>query len=122
MRPKTKKYRGHKTMGRGGMKRGRGHGEHGGAGKAGAGKHKRASYKEKWGRHGFKRHVSASAKKTLNVQDLSAFDGEVNLTELGYDKLLGSGFIDKPLKVTVTEATAKAVEKIAAAGGEVITG
>ncbi|HDN51182.1 MAG TPA: 50S ribosomal protein L15 [Thermoplasmatales archaeon] len=122
MKEKTKKLRGHKTDGHGGMKRGRGKGERGGTGRAGAGKHKRVSLKAQWGRHGFHRHALTRSKKTINVEDLNSFEGEVNLGELGYEKLLGSGYVKKPLKVTVKEATPRAVEKITAAGGEVITG
>ncbi len=45
----------------------------------------------------------------------------VNLAELGYNKLLCRGRIDKPVKVIVPEATQRAIEKIQAAGGEVVT-
>ena len=40
---------------------------------------------------------------------------------MGIDKLLGSGRISKALTVTVSEASAKAVEKIEAAGGSLET-
>jgi len=120
MRDKTKKYRGHKTMGYGGMKRHRGKGHKGGKGRAGAGKHKHL--KHEWGRRGFIRHGVKREIKTINVEDLNRFEGEVNLTEMGYDKLLGSGSLNKPLKVVVKEATERAMEKIKEAGGEVITG
>ncbi|HEC88693.1 MAG TPA: 50S ribosomal protein L15 [Thermoplasmata archaeon] len=122
MRDKTKKMRGHKTMGRGGMKRGRGKGEKGGKGFAGAGKHKKVSLKARWGRHGFKRHGVSKAKKTINVGELNKFEGEVNLKEMGYEKLLGAGYVNKPLSVIVKEATQRAVEKIESAGGKVIMG
>lgn len=122
MRKKTKKLRGHKTMGRGGMKKGRGKGEKGGRGFAGAGKHKKVSLKGRWGRYGFKRHNVIKEKKTINVGELNKFEGEVNLKEMGYDKLLGAGYVNKPLNVIVDEATKKAVEKIESAGGKVITG
>jgi len=45
----------------------------------------------------------------------------INLDELGYTKLLGTGVVDKAIKVTVFKATPKAVEKIEAAGGSVET-
>jgi len=35
---------------------------------------------------------------------------------------LGAGFIDRAVKVIVKEASPKAIEKIKAVGGEVITG
>jgi large subunit ribosomal protein L15 len=45
----------------------------------------------------------------------------VDLTQFGYTKLLGSGNITKPVEVVVYEATEKAVSKIKAAGGSVLT-
>ncbi len=46
---------------------------------------------------------------------------KVDLTVLGYSKLLGSGSVSKPIEVRVFEATEKAVSKIEAAGGSVLT-
>ena len=46
----------------------------------------------------------------------------INLTEMGFDKLLGRGNIDSPLTITVNEASAKAIQKVEAAGGSVDTG
>jgi len=40
----------------------------------------------------------------------------INLSELGYDKLLGSGKINKKLKIIVPKTVPNAVEKIKAAG------
>ncbi len=51
-------------------------------------------------------------------------DGDVyrvDLTELGYSKLLGGGRVTKSIEVRIFEATKKAVEKIEAAGGRVVT-
>ena len=48
--------------------------------------------------------------------DVPVFD----LTELGYDKLLGSGTIDVPVKIIVEKVSASAREKIEGAGGEII--
>ncbi len=45
----------------------------------------------------------------------------LDLGEIGYEKLLGSGKITKAVKVVVSYATPKAVEKIEAAGGEVVS-
>jgi len=44
------------------------------------------------------------------------------LTSMGIDKLLGSGQVRTALTVVVEEASARAVEKIQAAGGTVETG
>ncbi len=119
MKDRTKKYRGLTTHGRGSMKKGRGKGEKGGAGRGGS-KHKHL--KGEWGSHGFFHHGVISEKKVINVGDLIKFEGEeINLKEMGYDKLLGSGTVSRSVKVVVPYATEKAVEKIKAAGGEVIT-
>ena len=42
--------------------------------------------------------------------------------EMGYDKLLGTGVPSQAYKITISAASAKAVEKVEAAGGEVING
>jgi len=55
---------------------------------------------------------------------LAEKDGDVyrvDLTELGYSKLLGSGLVTKRIEVKVYEATQKAVEKLEAVGGKVVT-
>ena len=72
--------------------------------------------------HGFNRHPSLrKVNVSINVSELSQLtDGdEVNLTELGYDKLLGKGPISKAMKIIVGEASPKAVAKVEAAGGSV---
>jgi large subunit ribosomal protein L15 len=78
-----------------------------------------------WGMHGFNRHPSLrNVNVTVNVGQLENMAGDkdsVNLTEMGIDKLLGSGRISKALTVTVSEASAKAAEKIEAAGGSLET-
>ncbi len=43
----------------------------------------------------------------------------IDLSVLGYTKLLGTGKVDKAIKVSVLKATPRAVEKIEAAGGSV---
>ena len=118
MKNKTKKLRGHKTDGHGGMKRGRGKGERGGTGSAGAGKHKRTSLKKNWGSYGFHRYTQKQDKKIINVAALNDYEGEINLKEMGYYKLLGAGTITKPLKVIIPKASSKAINKITEAGGE----
>ncbi len=44
---------------------------------------------------------------------------EINLTDLGYGKLLGSGVVQGAWQVTVNAATPRAVEKIESAGGKI---
>ncbi len=74
------------------------------------------------------------SRPELNVGDLSFIidklvenglaekEGEVyniDLSVLGYTKLLGTGKVDKAIRVQVSKATPKAVEKIEVAGGSV---
>jgi large subunit ribosomal protein L15 len=76
--------------------------------------------------HGFNRHPSLrTVYVTVNVsqlKDMAKGSDTINLTELGIDKLLGSGRISTALKVIVEEASANAVEKVEAAGGSIESG
>ena len=126
---KANKHRGRNRYHGRGKKAGRGAGKRGGRGLAGINKHRvmtRIKYMPKhWGMHGFNRHPSLrNVNVTVNVGQLENMAGDkdsLNLTEMGIDKLLGSGRISKALTVTVSEASAKAVEKIEAAGGSLET-
>jgi large subunit ribosomal protein L15 len=122
---RTNKFRGSRYHGRG-KKAGRGAGKRGGRGNAGLNKHKvmtRLKYMPgHWGMHGFNRHPSLrTVNSSINVGVVSEIaDGDkIDLTEMGYDKLLGSGQISKSLHIKVKEASSKAVEKVEAAGGSV---
>jgi large subunit ribosomal protein L15 len=135
---KTSKHRGARTHGRG-KKAGRGHGKRGGTGAAGGHKHKWISTlkfdREHFGQKGkgFKRPQSVVGHPiTVNVGQLALLmerlvrDGiekkdthEINLTALGIDKLLGSGSVVGAWKVTVGEATPRAMDKVEDAGGKV---
>lgn len=125
MGTKANKHRGRNRYHGRGKKAGRGAGKRGGRGNAGMNKH-RVMYRNKympnhWGMHGFNRHPTLrNFNVTVNVSQLADMaDGAdtLDLTALGIDKILGSGRIDVALKVVVEEASAKAVEKIEAAGG-----
>ena len=76
-----------------------------------------------WGMHGFNRHPSLrTVYVTCNVgqlEEMANGEDSINLTEMGIDKILGTGRISTALKVTVDEASARAVEKIEAAGGSI---
>lgn len=129
MGQRSQKHRGRcRTNGRG-HKAGRGAGKRGGRGNAGMNKHRvmtRIKYMPNhWGMHGFNRDPSLrNVSVTVNVGQLEEMaDGAdtIDLGELGIDKLLGSGRISSSLTVTVESASAKAVEKIEAAGGTVET-
>ena len=41
---------------------------------------------------------------------------------MGFDKLLGRGSIDRALTIKVAEASAKAIQKVEAAGGSIEAG
>ena len=131
--------RGQRTHGRG-QKAGRGKGKRGGSGQAGLLKHKwkwTVKYDpEHFGQYGFKRHAATpAAKRAINLEALeSALDGfvergvatkdgkgyRVDLEAAGYAKLLGRGTVGVPLTVVVPAATPKAVQKVEAAGGQVV--
>nr|AJS12957.1 50S ribosomal protein L15P [uncultured archaeon] len=135
---RTSKFRGSRTHGRG-KKAGRGSGLRGGRGNAGLHKHKWIStvkyMPDHFGHHGFKRPQSVVVGKvTMNLSEMEESlnalskdgfatqkDGKwnVDLTKMGVDKLLGSGRIRTPVKVRVGEASAKALEKLKKAGGEI---
>ena len=131
---------GSRTRGRG-HKKGRGAGLRGGRGNAGCHKTKRIMYERVgrvWGAHGFKRPQSVvSANNSINLKTIDeSFNSwiaegiatkkgkivTIDLKEMGYDKLLGTGTTEQSYKLTVSAASAKAVEKIEAAGGEIING
>lgn len=79
-----------------------------------------------WGMHGFNRHPTLrTVYVTANVGQLEEMANgadTVNLTEKGIDKLLGSGQLRKALTVIVDEVSARAAEKVAAAGGSIESG
>ena len=124
---RTNKFRGRSRYHGRGKKAGRGAGLRGGRGNAGINKHRlmtRLKYMPgHWGMHGFNRNPGLrTVYVTCNVSDLEGMaDGgdSVNLTEMGIDKLLGSGRINTALTVTVEEWSARAAEKISAAGGSI---
>tara|TARA_B100000959_G_scaffold264032_1_gene304073 strand:- start:596 stop:1003 length:408 start_codon:yes stop_codon:yes gene_type:complete len=124
---RTNKFRGSRYHGRG-KKAGRGAGKRGGRGNAGLNKHRvmtRLKYMPgHWGMHGFNRHPSLrNVNSSINlgsVNEMAEGDG-INLSKLGFDKLLGRGSIDRALRITVKEASARAIEKVEAAGGSIET-
>ena len=127
MGTKANKHRGRNRYHGRGKKAGRGAGKRGGRGNAGMNKHRvmtRIKYMPNhWGMHGFNRHPTLrTVFVTVNVshlEDMAKGSDTIDLTELGIDKILGSGRINSALKVIVQEASARAVEKIEAAGGSI---
>jgi large subunit ribosomal protein L15 len=61
---------------------------------------------------------------SINRQEVEEMaDGKsINLSKLGFDKLLGKGRITKSLNIIVSEASSLAVKKVEAAGGSVTLG
>ena len=131
---------GSRTRGRG-HKKGRGAGLRGGRGNAGCHKTKRIMYERVgrvWGAHGFKRpQTVVMANNAINLKVIEESAAEwvdqgnaskkgktvsIDLKKMGYDKLLGTGVPSQAYKIIISAASAKAVEKIEAAGGEIISG
>lgn len=117
----------------------RGSGSRGGVGLAGCGKrsaHKRASVwklKSYRGKHGFIPANTSAPVVAINVRDIEANlskwvksgsakkDGDVfviDLSSLGFTKLLSAGQVRHKFKIVVASATQRAVEKVKAAGGD----
>jgi large subunit ribosomal protein L15 len=124
---KIRKFRGTRTIGYGRIGQ---HRDSGSKGNRKVGRHKHlwskvvTSEPDYFGKHGFHSPQAIhKVEKTINLQRLDqlATDAEVNLTELGYTKLLGTGKITKPLTIQIAEASKTAQEKVIAAGGKIIT-
>jgi len=115
----------------------RGAGCRGGRGNAGTGKKAHCKETKVWhtkkyfGNPGFVNNANAGPINTICLRDVEdklptwiaqkkASDTEVNLKALGYTKLLSTGKVTKKLKITVPTFTAKAAEKVKAAGGELV--
>ena len=131
---KTRKMRGSRTHGYGRI------GQHRDAGSKGqrkVGRHKHLwSYvvthePDYFGKHGFTSPQSLKRKEnTINIKQLNDLTAQtaiekgkikVNLTSLGYTKLLGTGKITRQLIVSVPSCSKSAEEKIKKAGGQVLT-
>ena len=138
---KINSKRGTRSCGYGGAQKHRGSGSRGGRGKAGTLKHKQiATIKtgRRFGKMGFKRHQSLKKNLiTINLSDIDrkiaywAEEGKakktsagyiVDLSALGYDKVLGSGNISQKIEITADSFSASAKEKIEKAGGKAISG
>jgi large subunit ribosomal protein L15 len=133
---KTRKLRGSRTVGYGQVGQHRKSGSRGGKGKAGLHKHKwswAVKYAPNYfGRDEFKPPSRTVAKKWINVGELNEIyeglsksgnikkkDGKalIDLTDLGYDKLLGEGEVKHPYYVMAKSSTKSAKDKIEKAGG-----
>jgi len=127
---KTRKMRGSRTHGYGRI------GQHRDAGSKGqrkVGRHKHLwSYvvthePDYFGKKGFTSRQSLKRhENTINITQLSQLPVEndtahIDLTSMGYTKLLGTGKIAKPLTITVAACSKIAAEKVEKAGGKVLT-
>jgi len=139
-RKKNDRQRASKTHGWGSMKKHRGKGNKGGAGRAGSGKRadtrKPGLWKnEKFGKKGFVRRRIKIEDKTINLKDIKIKlltflkekkaekkqdTIEIDLQKIGYDKLLATGNVIEKYLIKVNKASNKAIEKIKNKGGEVI--
>jgi len=136
---KVRKLRGSRTHGWGRTGQHRKGGSRGGKGKAGLDSHKKSwmikNAPNHFGSHGFKRPW-IEKKNTINVSELdemvqsliSTGKAEtkenkifIDLNDMGIDKLLGNGTITQPLMIKVESHSEKAREKVAEAGGQIIS-
>ena len=133
---KIRKTRGSRTQGYGRIGQ---HRDHGSKGFRKVGRHKHLwSYvttfePEYFGKHGFTSPQSLKRKgDTLNLQKLEDISKKmraenetgmlsIDLTMLGFSKLLGTGRVSKALTVKVASCSKTAAEKIEKAGGKVLT-
>ncbi|MBI3190414.1 uL15 family ribosomal protein [archaeon] len=124
---KVRKWRGRTSHGWGAKKKHRGGGSQGGRGFAGLHKHKytKITTSGSMDYFGFKGFTSLKKRaKALNVGDLrDVCDGkeDVNLTALGYGKLLSRGKADKAYIVKVKSFSKSAKKKIEEAGGKIVS-
>ena len=129
---KIRKFRGSRTQGYGRI------GQHRDAGSKGnrkVGRHKHlwsyvSTYEPGYfGKNGFTSPQSVHRiENTINLKKLEEIartsqeeKPQINLTALGYTKLLGAGIVTKPLVIQVASYSKSAAEKIKEAGGEIIS-
>jgi len=132
--------RGSRSIGGGCTKKRRGAGHKGGKGKAGLGKHHWTwtvkNDPNHFGKYGFKRpqkmikksnpvnlgYLEDNCEKLLE-DGIATMEGDsiiIDVTDLGYDKVLGKGRILKPLIIKSPMFSVSAEEKIQEVGGEAI--
>ena len=137
---KSRRFRGSKTHGAGiGSKHNKGAGSRGGRGMSGSGKRadqkKPSIWKQPYfGKFGFSSKSRTAKPLPVNIKtiedrlDTLVKEGKakheggayvINLADLGYNKLLGTGNVTKKLMITTDFAAANAVEKVKKAGGDV---
>ena len=141
-RKKSRRLRGRtRTMGWGRIGQHRKSGSRGGFGAAGMHKHMWTwvvKYAPTWfGKHGFNPAQGLEVRPAeINVGEVDEHVEQwlrsglareeqgfivVDLAKMGYNTLLGRGKVTHKLRIIVPRATERAVEKVKAAGGEVVT-
>jgi large subunit ribosomal protein L15 len=139
-RSKNSRQRGSHTHGWGAMKKHRGAGNRGGSGKSGSGKRADSTKPSYWGnpdyfgKHGF---VNKGATIKINAVNISQIEEKmnsfvekklaaaeaggikINLTDIGFNKLLGKGKTSRKLFITCDYASSKAIAAVEAAGGKI---
>lgn len=134
---KSRSKRGSRTVGGGSSKNRRHSGHKGGKGLAGSDKHHRREIELKnpryFGKYGFKRPAGLQHKDTtINVgeideyaeefldRDLAEKDGDeivIEVSKLGFDKVLGGGQVNHTLRVIADDFSGKAESKLEQSGG-----
>ncbi|MBN1786194.1 MAG: 50S ribosomal protein L15 [Candidatus Methanofastidiosa archaeon] len=141
---KINKLRGSRTCGGGCSKKRRGAGHRGGRGNAGSGKEKKQKYTwfqkyepDHLGKHGFQRaNFLRSDVPSVNIsfldQNIGSFESQgviefedgtpvVDITKIGFQKVLGSGKLTRPMIVKAPFFSERAKLKIEEAGGKAIS-
>ena len=139
-RAKNSRHRGSKTHGWGDKKKHRGSGHRGGTGNAGSGKKADCKKPRFWkdpyyfGKFGFVRQNTKQTRE-INVRALETQfptlvakqlveekDGAyaIDLSKLGFDKLLSKGAVIRKWRITIKQTSAAAKEKVEAAGGTIV--
>ena len=122
-----RKFRGSRTVGYGRIGQ---HRDSGSKGHRKVGRHKHLwSYvvthePDYFGKSGFvspkSLHTRVNTINLRKLEELTQTNQKIDLTTLGYTKLLGSGKISKALIVQVPSCSKSAAEKIKKAGGEIV--
>ena len=119
---KIGKYRGTRSCGTGNVKNKRGSGCRGGVGNAGLHKHKwswvTANEPDRYGREGLKRrNKPCPAMNLYEIESLASKQGKSEIEFKG--KILATGAIRQAVKIKAVSWSARAEEKIKAAGGSI---
>lgn len=134
-RKKIEKKRGTRTCGQGGMRKRRGSGNRGGVGYSGSKKHRKSwimKYEpDHLGKRGFIPKSDKCVRQTMVInlseleklaeEKLAEGKNEIDISEYGFDKVLGSGKITRTLNVKAKSFSRHAKEKIEKAGGKALS-